>query len=561
MLHELDIEGYAVVDRLRVQFQPGLNVLTGETGSGKSILVDSLALLLGARASVDAIRAGARRARVSARFDLPRDPPALARLAASGIASDGEELILERQILASGKSRAYVNGSPVTLKLLRDLAPHLGDIHGQHEQQTILASPMQLRLLDSFAGCSTEVSALGTVLKRWRGSEEALRRLRSDERDRLRRIDLLRYQAEEIRGARPHAGEDEELERERDVLANVRHLRENGFEAYSALYDAPSSASTLIKSAATALESAGTVDSRLEGFADTLEEARAVVDDVAFELRAYLESLEEDPARHEAVEDRLAALEKLKRKYGPTIRDVLDFQKRAGDELASLECSDAEIARLEREVSDAAEDYAGRAAALSGRRLRAAATLAERTESELLGLALSKSRFRIELKKLAAPSAQGADRATLLFSANPGQPLRPLSQVASGGELSRVALALKTSMGRAAEAGSYRRTLVFDEIDSGVGGGVAEAIGRRLRGLAAASQVLCVTHLPQIACFGAAHFHVSKDETGGNTAASVADLTVSRRVEELARMLSGTQVTPAALENARQLLRLGQASS
>ena len=557
MLHELDIEGYAVVERLRVQFQPGLNVLTGETGSGKSILVDSLALLLGARASVDAVRAGARRARLSARFDLPRDPAALARLAASGIDSDGEELILERQILASGKSRAYVNGSPVTLRLLRDLAPHLGDIHGQHEQQTLVSPPMQLRLLDSFAGCESEASALGAVLERWRAGEEALRALRSDERDRLRRIDLLRYQAEEIRAARPCVGEDDELELERAVLANVRRLRENGFEAYGSLYDAPSSASTLIKSAVAALQSAGSVDSRLEGFAESLEEARIVVDDVAFELRAYLEGLEEDPARHEAVEDRLAALGQLKRKYGPTIRAVLEFGQRAGAELASLERSDEEIERLEGVVAAAAEEYAGRASELSARRLRAAATLAERTEGELADLALAKSRFRIELKKLAAPSALGTDRAALLFSANPGQPLRPLRQAASGGELSRVALALKTSMGGAAEGRSYRRTLVFDEVDSGVGGGVAEAIGRRLRRLAASSQVLCVTHLPQIACFGAAHFHVSKDESGESAAASVAQLSASARVEELARMLSGARVTEAALENARQLLRLG----
>ena len=557
MLHELDIEGYAVVERLRVQFQPGLNVLTGETGSGKSILVDSLALLLGARASVDAVRAGARRARLSARFDLPRDPAALARLAASGIDSDGEELILERQILASGKSRAYVNGSPVTLRLLRDLAPHLGDIHGQHEQQTLVSPPMQLRLLDSFAGCESEASALGAVLERWRAGEEALRALRSDERDRLRRIDLLRYQAEEIRAARPCVGEDDELELERAVLANVRRLRENGFEAYGSLYDAPSSASTLIKSAVAALQSAGSVDSRLEGFAESLEEARIVVDDVAFELRAYLEGLEEDPARHEAVEDRLAALGQLKRKYGPTIRAVLEFGQRAGAELASLERSDEEIERLEGVVAAAAEEYNGRASELSARRLRAAGTLAERTEGDLADLALAKSRFRIELKKLAAPSALGTDRAALLFSANPGQPLRPLRQAASGGELSRVALALKTSMGGAAEGRSYRRTLVFDEVDSGVGGGVAEAIGRRLRRLAASSQVLCVTHLPQIACFGAAHFHVSKDESGESAAASVAQLSASARVEELARMLSGARVTEAALENARQLLRLG----
>ena len=555
MLQELDIESYAVVERLRVPFHPGLNVLTGETGSGKSIVVDSLSLLLGARASVDVVRGGARKARVSGRFDPPRDSAAIARLADSGIDLDGDELIVERQVLASGKSRAYVNGSPVTVALLRDLAPHLGDIHGQHQQQTLLAPPLQLHLLDSFGECLSDVEALREVYRRWRSSQKALYSLKAGERDRLHRIDLLRYQFEEIRDAAPLAGEDEELHRERSRLGNVERLRQAGFEAYGALYDSPASASSLVKSASSALESIGSLDERFQPFAESLEDARSTVDDVAFELRAYLEKLDADPRRLEAVENRLAELERLQRKYGPSLRDVLDFASRAEDELASLGRSDAEIERLEGAVSEAAAEYASHAADLSLARRRAAERLEEKADRELSDLALASSRFVVGLERLDSPGPTGAERATLLFSANPGQPLRPLRNVASGGELSRIALAVKTCLDETASAGAYLRTLVFDEIDTGVGGSVAEAIGLRLSRLAAGSQVLCVTHVPQVACFADAHFHVAKTVTGDSTSATVAQLSHSERVEELARMLSGAEVTAAALENARQLLR------
>lgn len=555
MLHELDIQSYAVVERLRVRFHPGLNVLTGETGSGKSIVVGSLALLLGARASVDVVRVGARKARVAGIFDAPRDPAGVARLSASGVDCEGDELIVERHVLASGKSRAYLNGSPVTVGLLRDLAPHLGDIHGQHQQQTLVSPALQLQLLDSFAGCDDEVELLGCVHRRWRTGEKALERLRSTEQERLRRVDLLRYQIAEIRDASPRLGEDEQLESERRRLANVETVRQSGFEAYGALYDAASSASSLVKSAADSLASIGSVDDRFRQFADSLDDARITVDDVAFDLRVYLENLEADPGRLESIEDRLSELDKLKRKYGPSLRDVLEFGDSSERELEILDRRDAEVERLEAEVAAAAEEYARRAADLSRKRALAAGKLASGTEGQLRDLALARSRFVIRLESAPSPGASGLDRASLLFSANPGLPLRPLGQVASGGELSRVALALKTCLGRTANAGPGRRALVFDEIDSGVGGMVAEAIGRRLQNLSAGDQVLCVTHLPQIACLADAQYRVSKSEARGSTTAAVVELSDPERVEELARMLSGAEVTAAALENARQLLR------
>ena len=559
MLHELDIANYAVVERIRVPFRAGLNVLTGETGSGKSIVVGSLALLLGARASVDLVRSGASKARVSGRFDPPSDRGTAERLARSGIDLDGDELILERQVLATGKSRAYVNGTPVTVALLRELAPHIGDIHGQHEQQTLLSPALQLRLLDSYAGCEPAARALRAVHRHWRDSEESLRRLQGSVQERLRRIDLLRYQLAEIRDAEPVAGEDQDLERELDVLANVGDLRQCGFEAYGALYDSSSSATSQLKAAAVALFAGPATNERFGAFADRLDEARSAVDDVAFELRAYLERLEADPRRLEAVDGRLDVLRKLKRKYGPSLDDVLAFATRCEVELAALDRRDREVERLEAEVAGAAEEFCRRAGELTQARREAAASLSGRAAEELRDLALANSRFEIAMERLPSPSAQGVDRVSFLFSANPGQPRRPLRQVASGGELSRVALAVKTCLEPEAAGGPFRRTLVFDEIDSGVGGRVAESIGRRLKGLSAGSQVLCVTHLPQIACFADAHFHVSKFQDGERTAANVAELSRTERTEEIARMLSGTELSSAALENARQLLRSGGA--
>ena len=555
MLLELDIEGYAVVDRLRVSFRPGLNLLTGETGSGKSIVVDSLALLFGSRASADVVRSGARRARVSGRFDAPVDEAAKARLADSGVDCEGGELIVERQVLSGGKSRAYLNGSPATLGLLRDLAPLLGDIHGQHDQQTLLSPSHQLGLLDAYAGNDRAAATLRAVHGRWRAAGEALERLKGGEQERLQRIDLLRYQVREIRDAGIVEGEDAELGRERDRLAYAERLRDNGFSAYDALYDSAASASSQIKSATSSLASVAAFDKRLGKLADSLEDARSIVDDVAFDLRAYVDSVEANPERQEEVEARLALLEKLKRKYGTTLGHVLNYAASSEEQLASLDRSDLEVERLQQELDAAAADYAERSSELSQRRKRAAADLSVRTETELRELALGRSRFAIEFQRTRSWGASGVDRVALVFSANPGQAPAPIGQVASGGELSRVALALKTCLeGRSGDSPD-RRTLVFDEIDTGVGGSVAEAIGRRLKQLSARSQILCVTHLPQIARFADAHFHVAKAEEKGRAAATVAELTEPQRVEELARMLSGTEVTDAAMENARQLLR------
>lgn len=555
MLQELDIENYAVANRCRVALHAGLNLLTGETGSGKSIIVGSLGLLFGGRASADLVRTGARRARVSGRFDVPADQALVSRLADSGIDCGDDELIVERQVLASGRSRAYLNGTPVTVALLRELAPSLGDIHGQHDQQTLLSPAQQLLLLDAFAKIESDTSALAAAYRRWRRAEDALEQLRGGEQERLQRIDLLRYQVREIRDADLVDGEDGQLLSERNRLANASRLREDGFKAYDALYDASDSASARIKSAATSVSAMAQFDKRLEPLFDSLEEARNIVDDVAFDLRNRVENIEAHPGRQDEIEGRLALLEGLKRKYGPSLAAVLSYAADSETELNGLERRDQALERLRGELEDAAADYTRCSSTVSEARKRAAEELSDRTEAELRDLALARAKFRVDLRQGGSWSPTGQDRISLLFSANAGQVPGPLGQVASGGELSRVALALRTCLGNLAGGGPYRRTLVFDEIDSGVGGRVAEAIGRRLKRTSTDNQVLCVTHLPQIARFAGAHFRVSKSDGPHSTSATIEELAVPQRVLELARMLSGAEVTRAAIANARELLQ------
>ena len=556
MLQELDIDSYAVVDRLRVRFHSGLNLLTGETGSGKSIVVDSLALLFGARASADLVRAGSQRARVSGIFNVPGDEPIRALLAESGIENEDDELIIERQVLSTGKSRAYVNGSPATLNLLKELAPFLGDIHGQHEQQILLSPKNQLEMLDAFASTVQDVRDLRAIYNSWHDAESRLKRLNKSEQERLRRIDLLQFQVDEIENAGLQAYEEEDLHKERGRLLHMGSLQEGCNAVYNSLYDSDTSVSVQIKNSAQSLDALTSLEESFEQFAKSLEEARNTIEDIAYELSNYLDRLEAEPARQEELEARLALIETLKRKYGPTLEDVIGYGEKIGKELEDLNNSVFEIEQLEKLVEESSREYRNKARSLSMQRMKAAERLREQVKQVLAELALAKSDLVVEFKEQGAWGATGLDRITLCFTANPGQPLRPLSQVASGGELSRVALALKTCLEKLTSEGSYRRTLVFDEIDSGVGGSAAEAIGRRLKQVSVSNQLICVTHLPQIARFADVHYLVSKTEEGQQTNASLEELSNESRVEELARMLSGAEVTEAALANARQLLEL-----
>ena len=550
------MENYAVVERVRIRFHPGLNLLTGETGSGKSIVVDALGLLFGGRASAEMVRSEANSARISGIFEAPKNRLFQGLLEEAGISVEDDELLIEREVQAGGKSRAFAGSRPVTVGLLRQMAPFLGDIHGQHDQQDLFSSDAQLQTLDEFAVDSRLLEQVQAVYKDWKQSQRELEELDKSEQEKLRLADLWSFQRKEIESAGLKPEEDVELENHRRVLRNVARLQESANAAYSALYDSPEGASTQLRIAIRKLDELCRIDSSLQGVLETLKPAEAAIQDASHSMRDYLDKLEADPDRLEKVEARLAAIEKLKRKYGSSLDDVLEFLAQVRAELDTVENAGERKARLEKQVHELAESFREKAAELTEVRAGAAEKLSRKVERELASLAMANTIFKIQLEP-AAWSERGADRVQFLLSPNRGEEARSLDKVASGGELSRIALALKTAAGNGTPGAGIPRTLVFDEVDSGIGGGVAESVGRRLKKLSASDQVLCVTHLAQIAGFADHHYHVEKREVKGRTVAEVEELTDEARTREIGRMLSGQKITPEALKHAEQLIRLG----
>ncbi len=558
MLLELVVQNYAVIERVRVRFQPGLNLLTGETGSGKSIVVDALTLLFGARASGDCVRSGADRARISGVFQAPRDKRFQSVLDAAGIATEDGELLLEREITAEGKSRAFAASRPVTVALLRELAPFLGDVHGQHDQQMLFSPEAQLDILDAFAETAAALSEIAGFYSEWREAARELDEIARNDQEKLRLLDLWSFQRREIETVAPKPGEDAALEQERRVLQNAARLQEAANTAYSALYDAPDSALAQLRIATRRLEELCRIDPRLDPVRESLAPALVAVEEASYSVRDYLARLEADPARLEEIETRLAALDRLKRKYGAATEEILAFLDQVRTKIDAVETAGERKTELERRRKELAAAYETAAQALTARRKEAAARLAKRVESELAALAMDRTRFQVAISP-AAWSETGADAVAFLVSPNLGEDPRPLEKVASGGEISRIALALKTSIAGLRGADKVSRTLVFDEVDAGIGGRAAETVGRRLKQLAGASQVLCVTHLPQIAGFADHHFRVQKQESGGRTIAVVDELAPEERTREVGRMLSGEKLTREALKHAEQLIRIGAA--
>ncbi len=559
MLLELVIENYAVVDRLRARFHPGLNLLTGETGSGKSIVVDALGLLFGGRASAEMVRTGETRARVAGIFDVRGDARVAALIEPAGFALEDGELLLEREIQAGGKSRAFLGSRPVAVALLRELAPLLGDIHGQHDQQSLFQPDVQREMLDAFADNSALLADVAEVYRQWRAVGAELEELERSEQEKLRLLDLWTFQRREIESAAPQPGEDAALEGERRVLQNLEKLQENAAAAWSALYDAPESALAQVRLASRRVDDLARIDPETGGVREHLDAAALAIEEAAYTLRDYLGRLEANPGRLEEVEARLAVLDRLKRKYGRSVEEILTFLEEVRGQIDAVEHAGERMEALRARQSELAGRYEKLAAALSERRRAAARKLEKRVEAELAPLAMERTVFRVEIAA-GAWTAEGADRVEFLVSPNVGEAPRPIARVASGGEISRIALALKTSLeaGRLRAAGP-QRTLVFDEVDAGVGGAAAEGVGRRLRALAAQNQVLCVTHLPQIACFADHHYLVEKREKNGRTVATLEELEGEARTREIGRMLSGQKLTPEALKHAGRLLRSARA--
>ncbi len=564
MLLELRVDNYAVIESVAVQFTAGLNLLTGETGAGKSILIDALALLLGDKASADVVRHGSDKSVVSAVFD--DNSKALdAVLAANGLdASEELQLILRREIATSGKGRVFVNNQPATVAVLKQLAPHLAVIHAQNEAVLAFDDASRLGLLDAFAGVDTQ--KIADAYERWREIGQRIADLERDEQDRLRLLDLWSFQKKEIAAARLEPGEDEKLAAEKRLLANAERIYSAAMSAYDSLYESNASAASLLRGAARQLEELSRFDEQFRQSLTQLDSARITVEDIGQTLREYANNIDSSPERLAEVEDRLASLDRLKRKYGPSLDEVIALGTDLDRKLTEMENKDEVLHGLRSELAKAAEEYLDAARASSHQRYGAARQLERQVESEINELAM-KARFRVETSGSDDEpnwTSRGFDQVQYLISANPGEPLGPVEEIASGGELSRVMLALKTSVeagpaGRSRRNGGAKsgahRTLVFDEIDSGIGGRAAEAVGKKLKQLSRTAQVLCVTHLPQIASFADQHFVIEKREVGGRTKTSVGALDTRQRTEELARMMSGAKLTETSLKHAEQMLK------
>ncbi len=555
MLLELRVENYAVIDSLAVEFSTGLNLLTGETGAGKSILIDALSLLLGDKASTEMVRHGAEKAVVSGVFEA--DEKHLARvLEENGIEAEGSQIIVKREIAAGGKGRVFVNNQPATVALLRTLAPALASIHAQNETILAFDAAARLVLLDTYAG--HDLSDLAAQHAAWAALRDRLAQFDRDEQDRLRMADLWSFQKKEIEAARLQPGEDQKLETEKRVLANAEKLYGAATAAYQVLYEDDACALTSLSAARKQLEELARFDTKFLEALASLESARAAIEDVSATARDYADGIDASPERLAEVEDRLALLDRLKRKYGSTVDEVIAYGEEVAGKLNELENREDVVQDLKKQVAGAAAVYLSAAQAVSKRRYSAARELQRVVETEINLLAM-KAQFRIEVSGSDEPAnwtAAGFDSVAYMISPNPGEPLKPVEQIASGGELSRVMLALKATIeaGKKSKGGT-QRTLVFDEIDTGIGGRAAEAVGKKLKSLARANQVLCITHLPQIASFADHHYLIEKRESGGRTRTFVRLLAPAEQTEEIARMLSGAKLTESSRQHAEQLLK------
>jgi DNA repair protein RecN (Recombination protein N) len=558
VLLELRVENYAVIDHVVVEFAPGLNLLTGETGAGKSILIDALALLLGEKATGDIIRHGEDKAVVSAVFEVD-DRRAADVLEQNGLDGENCEIILRREIAASGRGRVFVNNQPATVAVLKQLAPVLASVHAQSESILGFDAAARLKLLDVFGACDTQ--AVATAFTAWNEIRGRIAELERDEHDKLRLVDLWSFQKKEIQTARLQPGEDERLEAEKRVLANAEKIYAAAMTAYDLLYEGEASAAISLRAASRQLEELARYDGKFQDSVALLESARIAAEDVGATLRDYAGAINASPERLAEIEDRLATLDRLKRKYGDSLDAVIAYGEEAARKLNEIENKDEVLRTLRAELSAAAAKYLSAARAISRQRTDAARRLEKLVEQEVNELAM-KARFRVQVDGSHDEqnwTSSGFDQAQYLIATNPGEPLKPVEQIASGGELSRVMLALKATI----ESRTHRRknepqrTLVFDEIDIGIGGRAAEAVGKKLKELAATSQVLCITHLPQIACFADHHYLIEKKPVAGRTRTNLRRLDDAERRDELARMLSGAKVTETSLKHAEQMLKAG----
>ncbi|HEY8507796.1 MAG TPA: DNA repair protein RecN [Steroidobacteraceae bacterium] len=558
MLTYLQIRDFAIIDSIELELRPGLTVLTGETGAGKSILVDALQLLAGARAGAEVVRHGAERAEISATFDLLKAPRGLKRWLEEQSISAEQELVVRRVVSADGRSRAYLNSQAVPVQLLRELGNIVIDIHGQHEFQSLTRGSAQRELLDEYGRLEQLTGQVEIAHRVWIELLNKMLELESKARDREARLDLLRYQVRELQALELKEGELAELLEERARLANRGRLAEAAQTSLMQLYEGEEgSAYASISRAQQALRNLADVDPKLGAVLPLIDEAGIQIREAARQLQHYIESLDIDTARQDQVEKRLAAIEELARKNRVAPEQLPERAAQLSAELAQLERADLDLANLRKDQAAALENYRTLAQQLSARRATAGRALSKAITARMQTLGMAGGRFQVEIAPLSStePAPHGIDQVEFRVTANPGQPLRPLAKVASGGELSRLSLAVQVSC-----AARETRCMVFDEVDAGIGGAVAEIVGRELRSLGEAGQVLCVTHLPQVASQGHHHLRVTKITDGKTTRTSLTELSGDERVEELARMLGGVEITAKAREHAREMLKKAAAA-
>jgi DNA repair protein RecN (Recombination protein N) len=563
VLAELRLENYAVIDNVVIEFAPGLNLLTGETGAGKSILIDALGLLLGEKAFSDVIRTGAERAVVAAVFEsdgaAARSIEAI--LETNGLDGENGSLILRREIASGGKGRVFINNQPATVAVLKQIAPHLAVIHAQNESIVHFDAAARQDLLDAYAG--VEAQEVSSAFAQWTQIRGRIAELEQDEQDRMRLLDLWSFQCREIEEARLHPAEDEQLEAEKRVLANAEKIYGAAINAFDLLYEGNASTSSSLRAAQKHLEELVRYEPKFQEALAALESARISVEDVGATLRDYAGGIQASPERLAELEERLALLDRLKRKYGPTLDQVIAFGDDVRQKLSEMENKDQVLLDLRAKLSIAGEQYRQAAHAVSRKRTEAGRKLEKLVEAEINDLAM-RATFRIAVEENEAEqhwTSSGINQVVFRISTNAGETIRPLEQTASGGELSRVLLALKASVETGAnpagkkKSAAAQRTLVFDEIDTGIGGRAAEAVGKKLKALSRGNQVLCVTHLPQIATFADHHYLIEKREASGRAKTTVRQISGEERTEEVARMLSGAKLTDTSRKHAEQMIK------
>lgn len=556
MLKSLTVWNFALLEHVQVEFQSGLNILTGETGAGKSILIDSLGAVLGARMSADMVRSGCDWLRVEAVFSLEDESLGLHELLTQQAIDDSDkELIITRQLTRAGRSTALVNGCHVTLAILRQIGAYLVDIHGQNENLALLKEENQFHLLDGYDPDVAEaLAAYACAYREWREKKKAYEEKQQASREYAQRLDMLHWQDKEISEANLKAGEDEALEAEIRKLSHAEKIVGSIEESYELLEGGGGSGLGVLPALSQVkkdLEDISRFDDALANAQKMVEEAYISLQEASYELRDYGESVEFSPARLDQLQSRMDVIYRLCKKYGATLGDVLAHQEKVERELSEIENYDEDIAALEKEIAALEKELGKKAAALTELRRAAAKDLSSAIEEQLFALGMPKAQLAIRVEPAADYGPRGRDEVAMFFSANPGEAEKPLQRVASGGELSRIALAIKTV---ASSRDSSVPSMVFDEIDTGIGGRTAQMVAERIALVAQYKQVLCITHLPQIACMADAHLYISKRTEEGTTATQIRPLSERERISEIARMASGADMTTASLDNAREMV-------